>query len=141
LRFAPLWLLSALCGKDRRFDPLEEDALWHAIDEVLPRWTGFAHTVLSATAANPSATLPDYERDRRPIVTGLWDVMAVLDRCGEIDSADFRAALMQVGERIGLARGPFGQSVNREDAKSLVLIAEVLGLDPAEPAGMETPSP
>ena len=131
LRTAPLWVLSAIVGRQSRFNPLEL-AFWRSVDSAAAGADGLANAVLVSFSDNFSGLLEDYEQDERSVVSGLWDVVAILRRLDILVSVTFTATLLEVGERVGRARGSFGQVISREDAQTLLLLAALLEIDSAD---------
>lgn len=132
LRTAPLWVLSAIVGRQSRFNPLELAAFWRSVDSAAAGADGLANAVLVSFSDNFSGLLEDYEQDERSVVSGLWDVVAILRRLDILVSVTFTATLLEVGERVGRARGSFGQVISREDAQTLLLLAALLEIDSAD---------
>ncbi len=131
LQTAPLWVLSALAGRQSRFIPLELAAFWRAIDATASGAVGLANRVLISLSDGFAGRLADYEHEERSVVCGLWDVMAILNRLDIAVSAEFTTALLDVGERFSRARGSFGQVISREDGQTLQLLAALLDVEPA----------
>ena len=131
LRLAPLWMFSALVGRTR-LETWELDAIWDAVRATLPTTTWLGSEALQATLDDPDLVAA-YERDGRPVTTGLLAAATVSARLGAGASSSMRAALLAVGEGVARARGPFGRSISRQDADTLELLAEVLDLSDADP--------
>ena len=131
LRLAPLWMYGALVGRTR-LETWELDAIWDAVRATLASTTGFGGEALQATLDDPDL-VEAYERDGRPVTTGLLAAARVSAGLGADAAASLRAALLAVGEGVARARGPFGRSVSRQDADTLELLAEVLDLSDADP--------
>jgi hypothetical protein len=131
LRLAPLWVFSALVGRTR-LETWELDAIWDAVRATLPTTTSLGSEALQATLDDPDIVAA-YERDRRPVTTGLLAAATVSARVGPDVASAVRSALLAVGEGVARARGPFGRSISRQDADTLELLAEVLDLSDADP--------
>ena len=131
LRLAPLWMLSALVGRTR-LEIWELDALRDAVRAALPTSTRLGGEALQATLDDPGL-VEAYERDGRPVTTGLLAAATVSSRLGAGAARSMRSALLAVGEEVARARGPFGRSISREDADTLELLAEVLDVDGPDP--------
>jgi len=131
LQTAPLWVLSAILGRQNRFDPLELAAFWRALDDTAAGSAGLANAVLVALSADFSARLREHEQEERSVVTGLWDVTAILSRLDSLVAAPFATALLEVGEQLSRARGAFGKVISREDGQTLALLAALLEIGPA----------
>ena len=129
LQTAPLWVLSAILGRQNRFDPQELAAFWRALDDTAAGSAGLANAVLVALSADFSARL--HEHEERSVVTGLWDVTAILSRLDSLVAAPFATALLEVGEQLSRARGAFGKVISREDGQTLALLAALLEIGPA----------
>jgi hypothetical protein len=135
LRFAPLWVLRAVAGRDRRFHPVEVDAFWRSVREAALEANGFTADVMASVAADRETLVSQFERDGRPIVSGLRAVVAALSSVSEQDSVQFRGALLlRVASGVARARGPFGETITREDAETLSLVAALLDIDTSDPS-------
>jgi len=131
LRLAPLWMFSALVGRTR-LEAWELDAIWDAVRARLPTTTGLGSEALQATLDDPELVAA-YERDGRPVTTGLLAAATVSARLGPSAARSMRSALLAVAEGVARAREPFGRSISRQDADTLELLAEVMDLDDADP--------
>ncbi len=69
LRLAPLWMFSAFVGRTR-LETWELEAIWDAIRATLPATTWLGSEALAATLDDPDLVAA-YERDGRPVTTGL----------------------------------------------------------------------
>jgi hypothetical protein len=130
LQTAPLWVLTAVVGRQSKFDPLELAAFWRVIDATAAGSDGLAKTVLESVSGNFSAQLSLYERNEQSVVAGLWDVMSILNRQDALVRGPFTTALLEVGEGISRARGPYGRTISREDKQTLLLLATLLEIEP-----------
>ncbi len=128
LRFAPFWILAALVGCYRGFDPLEFEAFSRAVEEASDRARGrFGGAVLARVALDLDRLAAAFGNDGRPVVTGLWEVCRLLDRLPPDEADEFREALVRgVGEGLARARGRFGRVISDEDAKTVELVAVLL---------------
>ncbi len=131
LRLAPLWMFSALVGRTR-LETWELDAVWDAVRATLPTATGLGSEALQATLDDPDLVAA-FERDGRPVTTGLLAAATVSAGLGPAAASSMRSALLAVGEGVARARGPFGRSISRQDADTLELLAEVVDLSDADP--------
>src|SRR3954452_1586500 len=91
LQTAPLWVLTAVVGRQSKFDPLELAAFWRVIDATAAGSEGLAKTVLESLSGNFSAQLLLYEHNEQSVVAGLWDVMSILNRQDELVRRPFTA--------------------------------------------------
>ena len=91
-----------------------------------------ANAVPVSLSSNFSSLLKGFEQEQRSIVTGLWDVMGILTRLDVLVAKPFVAMLLEIGESFCRARGSFGQVISREDRQTLLLLAALLELEPAE---------
>ena len=130
LQTAPLWVLTAVVGRQSKFDPLELAAFWRVVDATAAGSDGLAKIVLEALSGNFSAQLSLYEHNEQSVVAGLWDVMSILNRQDELVRQPFTAALLEVGEGISRARGPYGRTISRDDKQTLLLLATLLEVEP-----------
>ena len=138
LRLAPLWLLSAIVGRSR-LESWELDALWDSVRAALPSTSWLSAQVLRAALDDPDLVAV-YERDGRPVTSGLLEAVTVSARVGPGAARSMRSALLAVGEGVARARGPFGRSITRQDADMLELLAEILDLEEANPHQLFSPA-
>ena len=131
LESAPLWILTAVAGRQNRFEPQELAAFWRAVDSVAAGEVGLAHASLRALSDDFSARLREHADESRSVVTGLWDVTGILARLDPLVSVPFVAALLDVARMLCTARGPYGRSIVPEDAGTLLLLEALLEIDPA----------
>lgn len=137
LQLAPLWVLSAIVGRQREFHPLELAAFWRAVDDAAAGAVGLASAVPTALSSNFSQLLKEFEDEQRSVVTGLWDVVGILTRLDREVSRPFVATVLEIGERFCRARGSFGQVISREDRQMLLLLAALLELEPSGSGSFE----
>jgi hypothetical protein len=129
LQFGPLWVLSSLAGTYNRFKSYELAAFWDTVVAVALRTPRPARDILTSMAEDRSGLLLDFELDDRPVVSGLCQIVAILDRIEPETSTDFRLALLRIGIAVGRNRGPYGRTLTPENEKLLLLLAELLELD------------
>lgn len=128
LRFAPFWVLAAVAGSYRGFDPLEFDAFSRAVEEASERARGrLGGLVLQRVALDLDRLARAFGDDPRTVATGLWEVCRLLDRLPPDEADVFRDALVSgVGEGLARARGRFGRVIGEEDARTVALLAALL---------------
>jgi hypothetical protein len=129
LQLTPLWLLSAVVGRQRDFEPLELAAFWRAVDDAAAGADGLAHAVPTALSSNFSSMLKDFEDEQRSVVTGLWDVVRILNGLDREVGRPFVATVLEIGERFCRARGSFGRVISREDRQMLLLLTALLDIE------------
>ena len=137
LQLTPLWVLSAILGRQRDFHPLELAAFWRAVDEAAAGADGLASAVPTALSSNFSQLLKDFESEQRSVVTGLWDVVGILTGLNREVGPPFVATVLEIGERFCRARGSFGQVISRDDQQTLLLLAALLELEPSGSGSFE----
>jgi hypothetical protein len=128
LRFAPFWVLAAVTGCYRGFDPAEFEAFSRALDEASDRARGrLGGEVLQRVALDLDRLAIAFGNDRRSVAAGLWEVSRILERMADNEAAAFRDALVSgVGEGLARARGRFGRFISDEDARTVELVAVLL---------------
>ena len=129
LQFGPFWVLSSLAGTDNRFESYELVAFWDTVVAVALRAPLPAREILTSMAADRSGLLLDFELDDRPVVSGLRQILEVLDRLEPEASSGFRLALLRIGTEIARLRGPYGRTITPEQEQLLKLLAALLELD------------
>ncbi|HET9871596.1 MAG TPA: hypothetical protein VFP89_03240 [Propionibacteriaceae bacterium] len=125
LRLGPVWVLSALVGRIR-FDAVEQEAFWRIVDEVGRRHPGLASRLMDAAFDNRDWLFDEFELDGRPVVSGLSQVVSLLERTSAEASAEAREAILEVGHGFARARGPFGRRESQADTQVLLLVAQLL---------------
>jgi hypothetical protein len=128
LRFAPYWVLSAVVGRSRSFDPMDLEAFSYAVDFMAEQERGrLSGAVLTRVALDFQRLTIRYSADRRSVVTGLWEVSRLLARLPDEEAEAFREALVSgVGESVAKARGRYGRIMSEDDVRALALVAQLL---------------
>ena len=129
LQFGPFWILSAMAGTYNRFPSYELEAFWDTVVAVALRTPHPARDILTSMAEDRSSLLRDFELDDRPVVSGLRQIMEILDRIGPDASSEYRWALLRIGVDIARSRGPYGRTIRPEHEQLVLLLAGVLGMD------------
>ena len=73
--------------------------------------------------------LKDFEDEQRSVVTGLWDVVRILNGLDREVGRPFVATVLEIGERFCRARGSFGRVISREDRQMLLLLTALLDIE------------
>jgi hypothetical protein len=128
LRFAPFWVLAAFAGRQRNFDPTEFDAFSRVVEEASDRARGrIGGVVLQRVALDLDRLAAAFGRDRRSVVTGLFEVRRLLERLPPDEAQVFREALVcGVGEGIARARGRYGRFIGEDDERTVQLVEVLL---------------
>jgi hypothetical protein len=63
------------------------------------------------------------------VVSGLSQVLRVLDRIGRPTGPDFRMALVRIAVSLGRLRGPYGRQPTTQDEQMILLIAALLDVE------------
>ena len=129
LQFGPLWVLSSLAGTYNRFKSYELASFWDTVVAVALRTPYPARDILTSMAEDRSGLLLDFELDDRPVVSGLRQIVSIVDRIVPEISADFRLALLRIGVAVGRNRGPYGRTITPQNEELLLLLAELLELE------------
>ena len=132
LQLAPLWMFSAILGRQSHFEPLELSAFWRSVDKAAAGGSGLSGAVPESLSRDFAQFLLDFADEPRSVVTGLWDVVAILDRLDPLVSGPFLQTLMEICERFCRARGSFGQVISRDDQRTLLLLSSLLETEPAD---------
>jgi hypothetical protein len=133
LRLSPFWVRSALAGRSRQFDPLEDAAFWHCMDVAAGEAVGLAREALVSVITDRGQLVLEFEQDGRPVASGLGAAVAVLATLPVIESAHFTDVLFaHVATGLARARGPFGNAISREDAETLSILAAFLEVETDE---------
>jgi hypothetical protein len=127
LQFAPFWMLSAVVGGYRRFDPLELEAFSRCLQLAAMAPGRLNQEVVTSVTREFRLLHQEYGVDRRTIASGLCEVGRLLRRVPPEEAEMFRGALVaEIGEGIARARGRFGRVMSEEDAKNVELVAQFL---------------
>lgn len=132
LQFAPFWLLSTLLGSYNRFDPRAVRVFTRCLAEAArdPAGGPLGRELLGSVAADLDALAAAYDADGRTIGSGLVEVATLLERLAPEAADGVKAVLFGIGEGVARARGPWGDEVSEDDAKTLILAAAFLAYDP-----------
>jgi hypothetical protein len=125
LQLGPVWVISALLGRNR-FDELEQEAFWHAVEEAPVGDSALSWQLMQAISRDREWLLDEFMLDGRSIVTGLSQVTSLLERASPEISRETREAMLRVGFSVARARGPFGRRITDYDAQTLELVAQLL---------------
>lgn len=125
LRLGPVWALSALFGRNR-FSAIEKEAFWRSVDQAALTHEGLGRQLLNAAFDDRDWLFDEFELDDRPVVSGLSQIVTLLERTDADSSNEARQAILQVGHSVALARGPFGQYESIEDTQTPLLVAQLL---------------
>ena len=136
LRLAPLWMLVAVSGRQSHFSAAELDSLWCGVDDAIIRSSGLSRDVLMSVRSDRAAVLDEFERENLSVVSGLFRVASILSNRPGDDTDNFAVTMMRLGADLARARGPYGQSISRDDAETLSLLAELLDVGPALSAAL-----
>lgn len=128
LRFAPFWVLAAIAGRERDFDPVEFEVFTEVVEEASRRATGrVGGAVLHRVALDLDRLAAAFGEDRRSVVTGLFEVCRLLERLPPDEADAFREALVRgVGEGMARARGRYGRVISEEDERTVELVGVLL---------------
>jgi hypothetical protein len=129
LQLGPFWVLSAVAGTYNRFKTYELAAFWDTVVAIALRTARPARDILTSMAEDRSDILLDFELDDRPVVSGLRQILEILDRIDPETSSDYRFALLRIGADIARHRGPYGRTITPEHEQLLLLLAELLEID------------
>ena len=130
LQFAPFWIFSAVIGAYNRFDPRDYRVFVRCLEAAALAEGRLGREVLESVVADPDRLAEQFRGERRSIGVGLFQVDAVLSKATGDEADLFKGMLvMDIGEAVARARGRYGTEMSDEDAKSLVLAAQLLGFD------------
>jgi len=127
LQLAPFWMLGAVVGAYRNFDPLEYEAFTRSLQVAALAPGKLNQELMTSVASDIRKLGEEFAADPRTIASGLHEVAVILSRVPR-DEADLltRALLHGVGEGVATARGRFGRVMSDDDAKNLDMIAQIL---------------
>lgn len=125
LQLGPVWVISALMGRNR-FDELEQEAFWRAVEEAPVGDSALAWQLTQAMSRNREWLLDEFMLDSRSIVSGLNHVTSLLEQVSPEISRETRETILRVGSGVARARGPFGRQITAHDAQTLELVAQLL---------------
>ncbi|HEV8650866.1 MAG TPA: hypothetical protein VG276_16070 [Actinomycetes bacterium] len=130
LQFAPFWIFSAVIGAYNRFDPRDYQVFLRCLEAATLAEGRLRREVLESVVADRDRLAEQFRGEQRSIGVGLFQVDAVLSKAGDDEAAKFKGMLvLDIGEGVARARGRYGAEMYDEDAKSLVLAAQLLDFD------------
>ena len=129
LQFAPFWIFSAVTGAYDRFDPRDEQAFVRCLEAAAALAGGrLGREVLESVLADHEGLSRQFRGERRSIGVGLFQADAVMRKAGDEEAERFKGTLvLGIGEGVAKARGRYGTEMSDDDAKSVVLAAQLLG--------------
>jgi hypothetical protein len=128
LQFAPFWIFSAVTGAYDRFDPRDEQAFVRCLEAAALAEGRLGRAVLASVLADREGLSRQFRGERRSIGVGLFQADAVMRKAGDEEAELFKGTLvLGIGEGVARARGRYGTEMSDEDAKSVVLAAQLLG--------------
>jgi hypothetical protein len=127
LQLAPFWMLGAVVGAYRNFDPLEYEAFFRSLQLAALAPGELNQELMTSVASDARKLGEEFATDPRTIASGLHEVAVILSKVPR-DEADLltRALVHGVGEGVATARGRFGRVMSDDDAKNLDMIAQIL---------------
>jgi hypothetical protein len=131
LQFAPFWMLSAVVGAYRDFDPLEYEAFSRSLQLAALAPGRLSQEVMTSVASDLRRLGDEFGADPRSIASGLCEVAVILSKVPHDEADMFKRALVYgIGEGVAAARGRFGRVMSDDDAKDLDMIAQLLLWNP-----------
>lgn len=135
MQLAPLWIFSAVAGRETGFSEHELRSFWDTLVEVTLRTPRGAREILLSLTEDRASLLLAFELDDRSVGTGLRHAVEALAAVDDVTAADFKVALLRIGSGLAQARGPWGRTISAQDTQLLLLLAELLDLE-ATPSGV-----
>ena len=130
LQLAPFWIFSAVTGAYARYDPRDFQAFVRCLEAAALAEGRLGREVLASVVADRDRLAQQFRSERRSIGVGLFQVDAVLRKAGATEADLFKRMLvLDIGEGVARARGRYGTEMSDEDAKSLILAAQLLAFD------------
>src|SRR5437870_3155919 len=128
LQFAPFWMLSAVVGAYRGFDPFEYEAFARSVETAALARGQLIREVAASVAMDLDRLAEQYRADRRSIALGLFEVGTVLAKVPGEEAETFKEVLVSdIAEGVAKARGRFGRVMSKEDAQNVELATQLLG--------------
>jgi hypothetical protein len=94
---------------------------------------GLARESLVSVITDRERLVLEFERDGRPVASGLRAVASVLATLPDLESAHFTDVLFaQLATALARARGRYGNAISPEDAQTLSFIAAFLEVETDE---------
>jgi hypothetical protein len=130
LQFAPFWIFSAVIGAYDRFDPRDYQVFVRCLQAATVAASRLRREVLESVVADCDRLAQQFHGEQRSIGVGLFQVDAVLSKAGDDEADLFKGMLvLGIGEGVARARGRYGTEMSDEDAKRIVLAAQLLAYD------------
>lgn len=118
LQFAPLWVFTMVAGADRKVEKGEVAALARELAEAHLFRNDLAREVFGSVAANFAQVWPAFTADSRDVVTGLRDVVTVLQKVSSPEAEGFKRALIFIGSKVAEAGGKGGLFRKKDPRKA-----------------------
>jgi hypothetical protein len=130
LQLAPFWMFSAVVGSYDRVDPRDARVFGHCLEAAALTGGRLRREVLASVVADRVRVAEQFRRDPRTIGAGLFQVDVLLAKAGPEEAASFKDMLvLEIGEGVARARGRYGTEMSDEDARSVVLAAQLVGAE------------
>lgn len=130
LQFAPFWIFSAVIGAYNRFDPRDYQVFVRCLEAAAMAGGRLRRELLASVMADHDRLAEQFRGEQRSIGVGLFQVDRVLRKSGDEEAARFKGMLvLDIGEGLARGRGRYGTEMSDQDAKSLVLAAQLLTFD------------
>jgi hypothetical protein len=130
LQFAPFWMFSAVVGAYRRVDPRDYQVFVRCLEAAALADGRLRREVLASVVADCDRLAEQFRSEPRSIGVGLFQVDAILRKADEEEADRFKDMLvLDIGEGVARARGRFGTEMSDDDARALVLAAQLLAFD------------
>jgi hypothetical protein len=130
LQFAPFWIFSAVIGAYNRFDPRDYQVFVRCLETATMAAGRLRREVLASVMADHDRLAEQFRGEPRSIGVGLFQVDLVLGKAGDDEAVRFKDMLvLDIGEGVARARGRYGTEMSDQDAKSLILVAQLLAFD------------
>jgi hypothetical protein len=114
LRFAPLWVFTAVAGMDSNIEVEEVAALAKEVAEAPLFKEPLVKEVLMSVGASFGDVLPAYHADSRDVLRGLKDVADILERRATPEQARaFKSSMLLIGRNVAESSGG-GRIFHRE---------------------------
>jgi hypothetical protein len=130
LQFAPFWVLTAVVGAYRDFDPLEFEAYARCLQNAASAPGRLTRELVATVTADLGELTEQYVAENRTVVSGLCAVASILTRVPTDEAEAFKSMLyFEIGEGLARARGRFGRLMSQEDADNVTLVGTFLSYD------------
>jgi hypothetical protein len=123
-------MFGAVVGAYNRFDPRDFHVFLRCLEVATLGEGRLRRELLESVLDDRDRLAEQFHADPRTIGVGLFQADLLLRRAGDDEAAWFKDMLvLDVGEGVARARGRYGTEMSDDDARAVVLAAQLLAVE------------